>query len=64
MLAGYAQAAGQAPQTVRGQRFFDATHGTELDLLYPEGRLLYPLEIKSVQTFSIDWPQGLEKFKC
>ena len=29
MLAGYAQAAGQAPQAVRGQQFFDATHGKE-----------------------------------
>ena len=29
MLAGYAQAAGQAPQVVRGQQFFDATHGKE-----------------------------------
>ena len=29
MLAGYAQASGQAPQAVRGQQFFDATHGKE-----------------------------------
>ena len=29
MLAGYAQASGQAPQSVRGQQFFDATHGKE-----------------------------------
>jgi len=29
MLAGYAQASGQAPQAVRGQLFFDATHGKE-----------------------------------
>ena len=29
MLAGYAHAAGQAPQAVRGQQFFDATHGKE-----------------------------------
>jgi hypothetical protein len=29
MLAGYAQAAGQAPQVLRGQQFFDATHGKE-----------------------------------
>ena len=29
MLAGYAQAAGQAPQAVRGQQFFGATHGKE-----------------------------------
>ena len=29
MLAGYAQASGQAPQAVRGQQFFGATHGKE-----------------------------------
>jgi len=29
MLAGYAQAAGQAPQAVRGQQFIDAIHGKE-----------------------------------
>ena len=29
MLAGYAQASGQAPQVVRGQQFFGATHGKE-----------------------------------
>ena len=29
MLAGYAQASGQAPQVLRGQQFFDATHGKE-----------------------------------
>ena len=29
ILASYAHAAGQAPQAVRGQQFFDATHGKE-----------------------------------
>ena len=29
MLAGDAQASGQAPQAVRGQQFFGATHGKE-----------------------------------
>ena len=29
MLTGYAQASGQAPQAVRGQQFFGATHGKE-----------------------------------
>ena len=43
--------------------FWRDNHGTELDLLYPDGEHLYPVEIKSGQTFSPDWTKGLDKFK-
>jgi uncharacterized protein len=43
--------------------FWRDNHGTELDLLYPEGQFLYPVEVKSGQTFSPDWVRGLDKFK-
>ena len=43
--------------------FWRDNHGTELDLLYPDAGLLYPVEIKSGQSFSTDWTQGLDKFK-
>jgi predicted AAA+ superfamily ATPase len=43
--------------------FWRDNHGTELDLLYPEGAHLNPVEIKSGQTFSHDWVNTLDKFK-
>lgn len=43
--------------------FWRDNHGTELDLLYSEGAHLFPVEIKSGQTFSHDWVNGLDKFK-
>lgn len=43
--------------------FWRDNHGTEVDLLYPHGDLLYPVEIKSGQTFSPDWLSGIDKFR-
>lgn len=43
--------------------FWRDNHGTEIDLLYLHDGLLCPVEIKSGQTFSHDWVQGLDKFK-
>ena len=34
-----------------------------MDLLYPQGNLLYPVEIKSGQTFSPDWLSAIHKFR-
>ena len=43
--------------------FWRDNHGTEVDLLYPHEQRLYPVEIKSGQTFSTDWVKGFDKFK-
>lgn len=43
--------------------FWRDNHGTEVDLLYPQGEHLYPVEIKSGQTFTADWMLALGKFK-
>jgi uncharacterized protein len=42
--------------------FWRDNHGTEIDLVFPHEELLYPVEIKSGQTFSADWFDACQKF--
>jgi uncharacterized protein len=42
--------------------FWRDNHGTEIDLVFPHEGLLYPVEIKSGQTFSADWLAACQKF--
>lgn len=42
--------------------FWRDNHGTEIDLVFPHDGLLYPVEIKSGETFSTDWKDGCAKF--
>ncbi len=42
--------------------FFRDSHGNEVDLLIKEGRMLFPIEIKSAATFSTDFLKGLDRF--
>lgn len=43
--------------------FYQEAGRTEVDLIYPKGHQLVPIEIKSSQTFNSSLLQGLEKFK-
>ena len=43
--------------------FFRDSHGSEVDLLIREGGLLTPVEIKSSETFSSEFVEGLERFR-
>ena len=43
--------------------FFRDSHGNEVDLLIKEGRMLFPIEIKSAATFSTDFLKGLDRFR-
>jgi hypothetical protein len=43
--------------------FFRDFHGNEVDLLIRENGRLIPIEIKSGETFALDFTHGLEKFK-
>ncbi len=42
--------------------FWRDNHGTEIDLIFPHDGLLYPVEIKSGETFTADWKNGCERF--
>ena len=42
--------------------FFRDSHGSEIDLVVPEGRLLHPVEIKSAMTFSPEFLKGIRSF--
>ena len=44
--------------------FYRDSHGNEVDLLIRESGTLTPIEIKSSSTFSVDFLQGLERFKA
>jgi len=39
------------------------THGNEVDLLIRQGRQLTPVEIKSANTFSVDFLKGIRRFR-
>ena len=43
--------------------FFRDSHGNEIDLLIREKGELFPVEIKSAETFNTDFMKGLEKFR-
>lgn len=43
--------------------FYQEAGRTEVDVIYPKGHQLVPIEIKSSQTFNSSLLQGLEKFK-
>lgn len=43
--------------------FFRDSHGNEVDLLIREQGRIYPIEIKSAATFSINFTNGLKKFR-
>lgn len=51
----------------RGKRpelfFYRDTHGNEVDLLIRHQRRLYPVEIKSSETFTMDFLKGIKRFK-
>ena len=42
--------------------FWRDNHGTEIDLVFPHDGLLYPVEIKSGETFSPDWVSACQRF--
>lgn len=42
--------------------FWRDNHGTEIDLLFPHDGKLYPVEIKSGETFQPEWRSACEKF--
>jgi len=44
--------------------FFRDSHGNEVDLLIREKGMLIPVEIKSAETFSMDFIKGLERFQA
>ena len=44
--------------------FFRDSHGTEIDLLIREKGKLIPVEIKSAETFSLDFVKGIERFRA
>jgi hypothetical protein len=43
--------------------FYRDTHGNEVDLLIRQGRQWLPVEIKSANTFSVDFLKGIRRFK-
>jgi hypothetical protein len=43
--------------------FFRDSRGNEVDLLIREAGVLYPVEIKSAATFSMDFLKGIERFR-
>lgn len=43
--------------------FYRDSHGTEVDLLIPQGRKFIPIEIKSAETFNKDFLKGIIHFK-
>jgi len=43
--------------------FYRDTHGNEVDLLIRQGRQLTPVEIKSANTFSVDFLKGIRRFR-
>ncbi len=44
--------------------FYRTLDGVEVDLVMEKGRKLYPMEIKSSQTFNPDWASSLCKFEA
>lgn len=43
--------------------FYRDSNGNEVDLLYPSGRSMIPIEIKSAQTFHKDFAKGIRHFQ-
>jgi len=43
--------------------FYRDTHGNEVDLLIRQARRLTPVEIKSANTFSVDFLKGIRRFR-
>jgi uncharacterized protein len=43
--------------------FYRDSNGVEVDLLYAEGRTVFPIEIKSASTFHPDFTKGLRSFR-
>jgi predicted AAA+ superfamily ATPase len=44
--------------------FFRDSHGNEVDLLIREQGVMTPVEIKSAETFSVDFVKGVERFQA
>jgi predicted AAA+ superfamily ATPase len=43
--------------------FYRDSNGNEVDLLYPSGSAMIPIEIKSAQTFHKDFAKGIRHFQ-